>query len=97
MVRSVSGFPRRIYLSQIGLTVIGNGPILELDPIWHFFLRFVNASGGWAGPGDVAAFSPDPADQVFEQLGEVNKDYEAFIAQRREKLNWAAKAESLAA
>ncbi|KAF8598183.1 P-loop containing nucleoside triphosphate hydrolase protein [Ceratobasidium sp. AG-I] len=81
--------------AQALLIVIGNAPILELDPIWYFFMRFVHDSGGWAGPGDIADFILNPADQIFEKLGGVNKNYESFIAARREKLNWAAKAESL--
>lgn len=77
--------------------VIGNGPILELDPIWYFFMRFVHDSGGWAGPGDIATFTPDPAEQGFNNMEGVNKDYNRFIEERRDKLNWVAKAESLQA
>lgn len=64
--------------------VVGNGPTLELDPIWNFFLRYVHASGGWRG--DVASFAPNPTIDRILPIERTDPIYRGFIEERWEAL-----------
>jgi hypothetical protein len=56
--------------------------------VWYFFLRYVDASGGWRG--DEMSFPPNPTMERFGRLAKVNKDYEEFVRQRWDSLNEAS-------
>jgi hypothetical protein len=59
------------------MTVIGNGPVLLLDPFWNSFIRYIHSSGGCAGD-DLSGFI-DPQGEygsgVFEDMRRENRDY----------------------
>ncbi|CAE6400981.1 unnamed protein product [Rhizoctonia solani] len=73
--------PRRTNVAltraQALVIVIGNGPVLLLDPFWNSFIRYVYASGGCAGDDLEGFIQPqgDYNDGIFADMRRENEDY----------------------
>ncbi|KAG8704637.1 hypothetical protein FRC11_009731 [Ceratobasidium sp. 423] len=59
--------------AQALLIVIGFGPVLQLDPVWYGFLKYVHESGGCKG--DELLFGETYDDDGFEEMRRANPDY----------------------
>ncbi|KAL5639246.1 hypothetical protein ACGC1H_006676 [Rhizoctonia solani] len=73
--------PRRTNVAltraQALVIVIGNGPVLLLDPYWNSFIRYVYASGGCTGDGLQGFIQPqgDYGSGIFDDMRRENEDY----------------------
>ncbi|EUC63974.1 RNA helicase [Rhizoctonia solani AG-3 Rhs1AP] len=93
--------PRRTNVAltraQALVIVIGNGPVLLLDPFWNSFIRYVHASGGCAGD-DLEGFIQPQGDYgpgIFADMRRENEDYmeridqdDSWGALRRASQSW---------
>ncbi|QRV97470.1 RNA helicase [Ceratobasidium sp. AG-Ba] len=70
--------------AQALLIVIGNAETLGLDPTWHYFMRYVYASGGWIGEN--IPFSPTPTPHRYVSSDPPERHYEQFDAQAWEDM-----------
>ncbi|KAH7334376.1 P-loop containing nucleoside triphosphate hydrolase protein [Rhizoctonia solani] len=73
--------PRRTNVAltraQALVIVIGNGPVLLLDPFWNSFIRYVHSSGGCTGD-DLEGFIQPQGEYrpgIFEDMRRENQEY----------------------
>ncbi|KAH9930513.1 P-loop containing nucleoside triphosphate hydrolase protein [Epithele typhae] len=65
------------------LIVVGDAPILSIDPLWRSFMNYIHAGGGWRGDAptwDVNAPVQDEADYADELREAVAAEMSAAVA-----------------